>query len=122
MVYQNGGLVKEFAAITERLKRGIGHRMAIGAMWNGSAFVGSGANAYIAFSALRIYKRQLSRAEILQNMKSCGSDGVEPWVTNGLLEGWLARDATGTTLPALVNPANNGSIIGGSVQRVKAVN
>lgn len=90
-----------------------GHRMVLGAMYNS----GAPANMQRQYLMLaRIYNRALTAAEVTSRFARAGLRSSEADVTSGLVEEWDAANASGSSLPATVASANNGTITGGSVE------
>lgn len=91
---------------------GSGHRTIIGGQKiNGAIDM---ANNHLGLAELRTYPRELTAAEVALNHRSCLSLGATP-VVPGFVEEWLARNYSGGILPATVNAANNGVLVGTSV-------
>jgi len=66
----------------------------------------------MSFRLARVYARALTQNEALDNYLSLSGRST---VTGGFAEQWSADDASGATLSATINSANNGSISGGVV-------
>jgi hypothetical protein len=115
-LYVNGVRIKErkrdelLATIPRANVTGYsGHRTVIG----GRQRAGSIANANGGSVRLaRIYNRALTEQEAKNNYFSMSGKAV---ATPGFVEQWDARNASGTSLPAAVNSANNGIINSGIV-------
>lgn len=83
-----------------------GHKLVFGGRQEAASV--TDANGH-SFRMARIYRRELSPAEVRKNWQSIYgvADAVPDYV-----EMWDARDAVGTTLPAKLRSANNGTITG----------
>lgn len=116
-LYLNGALVKQRTqdmtgvvvgdAYDPRANSGagIGHRMAFGSRYNGSAFGQSGELVMIGSS---IYGTELTPAQAYNQYRR---NFLEENLTDvNFVERWLADNASGTSLPATNLPANNGTI------------
>lgn len=90
-----------------------GHRMMIGAMRNASVSVNNLQRQ--RFGSARIYNRALTAAEVADRFARAGLGSAVADVTSGLVEEWDAANASGTSLPATVNAANNGTITNGLI-------
>ena len=117
-IYVNGYLVKErnvdMALYGKQNSHGYpGHRLGIGARKRGSAQFEHNAGGLQMRNA-RLYSRELTADEVLQNYRS-NFVGYGEAVTTGLAEEWSADRVSGTTLIARVNSENNGTIVGGDV-------
>lgn len=90
-----------------------GHKAMIGARWSGGAIVRS---QQMLFREARVYDAALSIDDAYRRYERAmlGSSAAD--VTTNLVEAWDATDATGTSLPAQVNSANNGTIVLGSIE------
>lgn len=113
-LYVDGVAVRQTSAVTAAYVRtgGTGHRTIIGGQKiNGAVDM---ANNHLGLCELRTYPRELTAAEIAANFSSCLSGGAVP-VVAGYTEEWLARNYSGGVLPATVNSANNGTLVGTSV-------
>lgn len=110
LLYLNGKLVKErkHADITVPVS---GLKMVIGGNF-GTTSAADMANNIIAFSTIRVYDRALNTYEIMNNFKACGNSKFT--ATPDFVEEWKADNFNGTTLFATRNPANNGTIKGGT--------
>lgn len=112
--YVDGVLARQTSAVTAAYIRtgGAGHRTIIGGQKiNGAIDM---ANNHLGLCELRTYPRELTAAEIAANHRSCLNCGATP-VVSGFTEEWLARNYAGGILPATVNSANNGTLVGTSV-------
>ena len=100
------------AAISQpNIQGGTGHKTVFGARWT-TAFE----DAYgMQFRMARIYTRALTIAEMQANWSAIFGEAT---ATQGWLEMWDAADATGSTLPAKVASANNGTITSGIIEGV----
>jgi hypothetical protein len=56
----------------------------------------------------RIYNRALTPDEVRKNFLALTGDTQ---AVGGYVEMWDATDSDGTTVPAKINPANNGTIV-----------
>lgn len=113
-LYVDGVLARQTSAVTAAYIRagGSGHRTIIGGQKiNGAIDM---ANNHLGLAELRTYPRELTAAEVALNHRSCLSLGATP-VVPGFVEEWLARNYSGGILPATVNAANNGVLVGTSV-------
>lgn len=122
--YINGKLVKQrdvdmpaasvqrgYTPVLPNIQSTSGHRLSTGAWWDGSAWQHP---QRMWMAQARVYTRELTMAEVSQlHAKWARGDAVAD--VSGFLEDWNADNASGTTLPATVNAANNGTIINGSV-------
>jgi len=114
-VYVNGQEVKErkrdlIAAIGRpNVGSAVGQRFVIGARQRDTIANANGQN----FRMARIYNRALTKAEVLNNYLSVFNK-TTPVATN-LVEEWDATRASGSSLLATKNSANNGTITGGLV-------
>lgn len=116
-VYVDGMLVKErnrdmLSASTPRanIASGSGHTTVI----NGRKRAGGTPDhtGYrMGFYMARIYSRALTSGEVWQNYNALFNDNTLSVVT-GYTEEWKASGATGSSLPATVSSANNGTITG----------
>ena len=68
---------------------------------------------YLALA--RVYSAALTLTQVNARYQRAAKGVNTADVTAGLLEEWDAQNATGTTLPAGINSANNGTIVGGSI-------
>lgn len=111
----NGQVVKErkrdlVAAIgKQNITGGAGHRTLFGARQRATIDYAYGQQ----FRLARIYNRGLTKAEMAANYAALFNTVRKP--TAGFVEEWDARKASGTTLPATVNSANNGTIVSGVI-------
>lgn len=113
-LYVDGVLARQTCVATAAYIRtgGTGHRTIIGGQKiNGAIDM---ANNHLGLCELRTYPRELTAAEIAANHRSCLNCGATP-VVSGFTEEWLARNYSGGVLPATVNSANNGTLVGTSV-------
>ena len=89
---------------------GVGHRTVIGAR-QGSSTIGQ--LARLGFVGASVYGTELTDAQCDQmyrrNFLGESLTDITP------VERWLAENATGTSVPASINPANNGTITSGGV-------
>lgn len=117
-VYRDGLIIRQrtidlTAASLPNISGQAGHRMVLGAMRS------SGAPSNMQRQSImlaRIYNRALSAAEVAARFARAGRQSTaEADVTSGLVEEWDAANASGSSMPATVAAANNGTITGGSV-------
>ena len=93
------------------IQGGTGHKTVFGARWT-TAFE----DAYgMQFRMARVYARCLTITEMQANWAAIFGEAT---ATPGWLEMWDAADATGSTLPATVSAANNGTITSGIIEGV----
>jgi hypothetical protein len=91
-----------------------GHPTVIGArtLTNGTLKSSSAMN----FELARVYSVELTAAQVAQRYRRAYlAQAAIADVATGLVEEWDANNAVGTSLPATVNAANNGTITGGAV-------
>lgn len=115
-VYVSGVLVKErdrnmLQAPTPRpnVAGGSGHSLLINGRKRGGAPEMTAFNA--AFFGARIYSRELTQAEALNNYNSLFSDNTAVAISD-YVEQWLPDNVSGTTLAATKKTVNNGTIVG----------
>lgn len=89
---------------------GTGHRTVFGARYRTGGTPSHAHNMKMRMA--RVYGRVLTPAEAYQNFLAV-LKMANP--VSGFVEEWDARNASGATLPATVNSANNGTIVNGSV-------
>lgn len=96
-------------------------RSVIGARWDGTSYLRS---QRMWIKRVRQYQPGTSGANALTNdnvralcERALYGSTATPDVTTGLVEEWDAANARGSVLPATVNAANSGSIVGGTVLR-----
>lgn len=94
------------------IQSGAGHYTGIGGRWNGTSWVNF---LRMLLCEAAVYNVELTAAEVAQNFKAYGQLDGSAGVTRGLAERWTASTATVSTLPATVNAANNGMVVGGSI-------
>lgn len=110
-LYLNGKLVKH------RMLSGIvvtpvsGHRTYIGARYS-SGIVRA---QQMMFRNARVYNAAISADDAYRRYERAMLGSSSADVTTNLVEAWDASDATGSSLPAQVNSANNGTIVLGSI-------
>jgi hypothetical protein len=118
-LYRNGILVKQRETDLTALDPPIanidsqsGHYTTIGALRHAGGYINSGR---MRFMSSRVYSRDLTASECKSRFLRAGRGSSESDVTSGLVEEWDAANASGSSLPATINAANNGSIVNGSV-------
>lgn len=84
----------------------------IGATDSSGSLIGS---QRMNFVAARLYGRELTKAEALARYLREALRMTAVTDVSDFVEEWRADNASGNTLPATVNAANNGTIFGGSV-------
>jgi hypothetical protein len=109
-VYFDGVMVKESkrdlrATYGHNGKSYPGHRLIFGGR-RGATTV-SNTNGH-SFRMARIYNRALTPDEVRKNFLALTGDTQ---AVGGYVEMWDATDSDGTTVPAKINPANNGTIV-----------
>lgn len=116
--YKNGRLVRQrtldlTSVPLPNIDGQAGHRMMIGGMHNGSSAVNNTQRQ--RFMLGRVYDAALTPAEVATRFEiaGLGSGGTDP--DTNLVEEWDAANASGSSVPATVSSANNGTITGGSV-------
>lgn len=116
--YRNGLLVRQRALdLTSiplpNIDGQSGHRMMIGGMYTGAAATNNTQRQ--RFMLGRVYDAELTPAEVATRFEiaGLGSGGTDP--DTNLVEEWDAANASGSSVPATVSSANNGTITGGSV-------
>lgn len=92
---------------------GTGHRTVFGARYRTGGTPSHAHNMKMRMA--RVYAKVLSAAEAYQNFLAV-LKMANP--VSGYVEEWDVTKATGTTLPATVNSANNGTIVNGSIVSV----
>lgn len=117
-LYKNGRLIRQRTlelvadASLPNIDGVIGHHMVLGAMYNSGAAVNCQRQR---FMLARVYNRELTAAEVATRFSIAGLQSAATDVTSGLMEEWDAENASGTSLPATVNSANNGTITNGTI-------
>lgn len=89
-----------------------GHKTVVGARWDGAAFVDA---LRMNFALGRVWTRELTYAECIARYRRAALGDTSAADVTGFLEEWDAANASGTSLPATVNAANNGTIVNGSI-------
>ena len=69
------------------------------------------------FNLARVYSRELTKAECAANFESLFTDGLSS-ATPDFVEEWDANNASGSSLPATNNPANNGTLTNAQVMGI----
>lgn len=90
---------------------GAGHRLIFGGRKRDKAEIEQ--RNMLQFKEARIYARELTAAEALNNYSSIWIGGPVP--ISGFAEQWLASSVSGGVMAATVSPANNGVIVNGAV-------
>jgi len=118
-LYINGKCVHQrdidMVAYNGRPNGGVGgtnQRMTMFATWDGSTYTNPVEGA-LAFG--RKYSRAITPTEAFARYQRGAVGASVADVTSGLVEEWDAVNASGTSMPATFNPANSGTIVGGSV-------
>lgn len=117
-LYLDGVLVKErnrdmLAATGKRnIAGGAGHYTSIGARRRGAGTFDHATGSQL-FCFARVYNRPLSADEVSVNYQA--SQYGYNAISTGLLEEWDSRQASGSTINARVNSANNGAIVSGVI-------
>jgi len=116
-LYRNGVLVKQrnmpVSSGVVGITGGTGHRTVIGAQWDGTNYLKPGR---VNFQLARVYNVALTAEQVAARYARAAQQSTTyADVTTGLAEEWDASNARGATLPATVNAANNGTIVGGAV-------
>jgi len=93
---------------------GTGHKTVIGGRYNGSSIINS---TRCDFLLARVYSEALSDINVAIRYAKA-SQGASADYTTNMAEEWDASNARGTSLPATVNAANNGTIVGGAIVRL----
>lgn len=114
-LYVDGRMAKErkrdlVAAIGRpNIASGAGHRTIIGGRQRATTVDHTHNHQ---FCLARVYARELTKEEALNNYAAIFGLADE---VSGFVEEWDARNASGATMPATVNAANDGTIVNGSV-------
>ncbi len=90
---------------------GVGHRLIFGARKREKVEIEH--RNMLQLKEARIYRRELTAEEALNNYDSIWNNG--PSATPDFAEQWLASNTTGGVMNASLNSANNGLIVNGSV-------
>jgi hypothetical protein len=109
--YLNGEQVKVRQLASDSVTSVAGHELVIGGRKRGSATPDHATS--MGMRTVRLYARALSAAEARQNHLSHYTGF--PAAVSDYREEWLAKNASGTTLAATVDAANNGTITNGLV-------
>ncbi|EWS53279.1 hypothetical protein X551_03936 [Methylibium sp. T29] len=110
-LYVNGKLVKQ-RNIAISMTSQSGHRTGIGAWRNSGAWADPGRMAFIS---ARVYSAALSLSDCVTRFEIAALGSAATDITSNLAELWDSASATGVTLPAQVNSANNGTISNGQI-------
>lgn len=115
-LYRNGVMVKQRDMAVPSgvvgITAGVGHTTCIGSRWDGTNFVSPGR---MTFMLARVYSVALTAQQARLRYERAALQSSVADITTGLAEEWDASNARGTLLPATVNAANNGTIVGGSL-------
>jgi hypothetical protein len=114
-LFVNGVLRKQRAiSVSPNIASGVGHRTLFGAQPTTSSGI---TNSQEALHMLgRLYTRAITNAEALARFRIAYEGSAEADISStGLAESWDAATASGTSLPAGVNAANDGVITNGTV-------
>ena len=109
-MHLQGRLVKQRRInLATDIVSGAGHRTGFGMRRNTADTAWTQAQRMIVLAG-RVYARALSIGECMQRFEREALESSVSDITTGLAEAWDARNASGTSLPAQVNAANNGTI------------
>lgn len=110
LMYLNGHLVKQRRInLATNIVSGAGHRTGFGMRRNTADTAWTQAQRMAIMSG-RVYAAALTADQVAARFAREVMGSNENDVTTGLAEWWDARNASGTSLPASVNAANNGTI------------
>lgn len=110
LMYLNGQLVKQRRInLATNIASGTAHRTGMGMRRNTADTAWTQAQRMAILSA-RVYAKALSASEVASRFAREVMGSSETDVTTSLAEWWDARNASGTSMPASVNSANNGTI------------
>lgn len=110
LMYLNGVLVKQRRInLATNILSGAGHRTQFGARRNTADSADTQYQRMMILSA-RVYSAALSSSQVASRFVRELMGSTETDITSNLAELWDARNASGTSLPASVNSANNGTI------------
>lgn len=110
LMYLNGTLVKQRRInLATNIASGAGHRTQFGARRN-TADSADTQYQRMAILSARVYSAALSSSQVASRFVRELMGSSESDITSNLAELWDARNASGTSLPASVNSANNGTI------------
>lgn len=110
LMYLNGELVKQRRInLAANIVSGAGHRTGMGMRRNTADTAWTQAQRMAILSA-RVYARALTAEQVAARFAREVMGSSEADVTANLAEWWDARNASGTSMPASVNSANNGTI------------
>lgn len=110
-LFVNGRLVKQ-RNLAIAMASQSGHRTGIGAWRNGAGWADP---ARMAFISARVYSAALSVSDCVTRFQIAALGSATPDITANLAESWDAANASGVTLAASVNSANNGTIANGTI-------
>ncbi len=121
-VFVNGKLAKQrdvdmltnaaLTAFSPNIQSVSGHKLTFGARWTGSAYADA---LRMDLARARIYASELTMAQAGALFDRFGNGNTATADVTGFAEEWDAANASGTSLPAGVNAANNGTIVLGSI-------
>lgn len=110
LMYLNGVLVKQRRInLATNIASGTGHRTQFGARRN-TADSADTQYQRMAILSARVYSAALSSSQVASRFVRELMGSSETDITGNLAELWDARNASGTSLPASVTSANNGTI------------
>lgn len=113
--FLDGRLVKQRNySVTPNIQSGVGHYTIIGARY-ASGSVASVTSSKIYFEGASVWSRELTilEAETLFNVRR--HNAINDVSDTSLCERWLSVNASGSTISAVVNANNNGTIVNGSI-------
>lgn len=110
LMYRDGRLVKQRRNnLGTDIASGTAHRTGFGMRRNTADTTWTQAQRMIILSG-RVYAAALTGAQVASRFAREVMGSSEADITGGLAESWDARNASGTSMPASVNSANNGTI------------
>lgn len=110
LMYLNGELVKQRRInLATNIVSGAGHRTSFGMRRNTADTAWTQAQRMAIMSG-RVYAAALTADQVAARFAREVMGSTESDITTGLAEWWDARNASGTSMPASVNGANNGTI------------
>ena len=110
LMYLNGVLVKQRRInLATNIASGAGHRTGFGMRRNTADAAWTQAQRMVILSG-RVYATALSASQVASRFAREVMGSSESDITGSLAEWWDARNASGTSMPASVNSANNGTI------------
>jgi len=120
-LYQNGKLIRHRQIDMSTVGIAVGNLPPAG-LTSRSTYIGAiNDNGVVSFSQqmlfafARVYNVELTRQEVRDRFSRGVMGSATADVTRGLVEEWNASNASGVSLPATINSANNGTIKGGVV-------